>query len=410
MDSLVSRQELRQDEDVTGAKSGFTRYLTNALSVFVDLFVMEPNTSISNAPPIFNGNDYAHWKVRMKTYLKGLNNNIWVTIEKGFERPNGDLEKWSKEDIVKSNWNNRGLSCIFNYVSSDEFRRITLCETSKEPWDILKKTHEGSKGVTKAKPQMLMSRFETVNIMEDEMFGEFYTKLSEIVNSMRGLGEKVPEITAVEESKDVELLEVDELIGSLITYESMRFSPKAKSIALKTTKKENKVVHEESSDDESFDFEPIAMLTWNFQKYLKNGYGHIKADYGNLKNAKENAMNASLSGELKSNDSDDKKGKKVVCMAFPATIQGSSDSVSAEIDGNAYEEILDEGSVKSCSHIVSHDTLVRNFTDARKKCKELLKQLADENQFLRNKMDGIRPAIEPSRVLEISNWLILEGI
>jgi hypothetical protein len=50
----------------------------------------------------------------------------------------------------------------------------------------------------------------------------------------------------VEESKDV-----DELVDSLITYESKRFSPKAMSIALKTNKKEKEVVHEESSDDES---------------------------------------------------------------------------------------------------------------------------------------------------------------
>jgi hypothetical protein len=42
--------------------------------------------------------------------------------------------------------------------------------------------------VRKAKLQMLMSRFKTVNMKEDETFGEFYTELSEIVNSMQGLG------------------------------------------------------------------------------------------------------------------------------------------------------------------------------------------------------------------------------
>ena len=73
-----------------------------------------------------------------------------------------------------------------------------------------------------------------------------------------------PKITIVEEMKDVELLDVNELVGSLITYESRRFSPKAKSIALKTTKKEKEAVHEESSDDESSDFELIALLTRNF--------------------------------------------------------------------------------------------------------------------------------------------------
>ncbi|XP_059451028.1 uncharacterized protein LOC132181814 [Corylus avellana] len=221
---------------------------------------------------------------------------------------------------------------------------------------------------------------------EDETFGEFYTKLSEIGNFMRGLGEGVPEvrvvekilqslpphfepkIIAVEESKDVELLDVDELVGSLTTYESMRFSSKAKCIALKTSKKEKKVVHEESSVDKSSDSKPIAMLTKNFHKYLKLAKqarrrsselpskgesqkdsrvkcysckkthfpqryecqvsGHIRADSRNLKNARGNAMTASSSDESESNDSDDQKGKKVVYMAIPATIQGFSDRAS----------------------------------------------------------------------------------
>ena len=100
---------------------------------------------------------------------------------------------------------------------------------------------------------------------------------------MQGLGERVPKvrvvekilrslpprfdpkIVVVEESKDV-----DELVGSLITYESRRFSPKEKSIALKTSEKEKEIIHEESSDDESFDSESIATLTRNFHKYLKH--------------------------------------------------------------------------------------------------------------------------------------------
>ena len=62
-------------------------------------------------------------------------------------------------------------------------------------------------------------------------------------------------VTTVEESKDVKLLDIDELV---------------KSIALKTTKNEKEMVCEESSEEESSNSEPIAMLIRNFQKYLKN--------------------------------------------------------------------------------------------------------------------------------------------
>ena len=95
---------------------------------------------------------------------------------KGFVQLDGEFDKWSKEDTGKSNWNNRRLSYIFNYVFSYEFHQITLCETSKEAWDILENAHEGSKGIVrKAKLQMLTSWFESMNMKEDETFENFYT-------------------------------------------------------------------------------------------------------------------------------------------------------------------------------------------------------------------------------------------
>ena len=71
----------------------------------------------------------------------------------------------------------------------------------------------------------------------DECFDEFYVKLNDIVNSAYNLGEiydqpkivgKIlrsliedfrPKVTAITESKDVDSIPVDELVGSLQFYE-----------------------------------------------------------------------------------------------------------------------------------------------------------------------------------------------
>ncbi|RVW22501.1 hypothetical protein CK203_107300 [Vitis vinifera] len=156
---------------------------------------------------------------------------------------------------------------IFNAISTYEFRRIGTCTSTMEAWDILQVTHEGTNAVKVSKLQMLTSRFETIRMDDHETFGEFHAKLMDIVNSSFNLGEPIsnskvvrkilrsrPErfrakVTAIEESKDVDSLKIDELVGSLQTFEMTLVSPrKAKGIALKTIKEES--LSSESEDDE----------------------------------------------------------------------------------------------------------------------------------------------------------------
>ena len=98
-------------------------------------------------------------------------------------------------------------------------------------------TYEGKKKVKNIKLQMLTTRFEKLKMGEDESFDSFYSKLNKVVIGKFNLGEKtedskivkkilrsLPEsfrakITAIEESKDLDDIKVQELIGSLQTYE-----------------------------------------------------------------------------------------------------------------------------------------------------------------------------------------------
>ena len=49
--------------------------------------------------------------------------------------------------------------------------------------------HEGTKAVKINKLQQLTTRFESIRMFDDKSFGEFYTKLNDIVNSAYNLGE-----------------------------------------------------------------------------------------------------------------------------------------------------------------------------------------------------------------------------
>ena len=156
---------------------------------------------------------------------------------------------------------------MFYGVSLDEFHRISHITVAKEAWKILETTYEGTKKVKDTKLQMLITRFEELKISEDESFDSFYSKLNEVVVSKFNLGEKredskivrkilrsLPEsfhakVTAIEESKDLDDIKVQELIGSLQTYElSLPNQRKSKSLILKTVN-ERVDVHDSSDDD-----------------------------------------------------------------------------------------------------------------------------------------------------------------
>ena len=119
---------------------------------------------------------------------------------------------------------------------------------------------------------------------EDESFDSFYSKLNEVVIDKFNLGEKtedskvvrkilrsLPEsfrakVTTIEESKDLNEIKVQKLIGSLQTYElSLPNQRKSKSLALKTI---NERVETHDSSDKDVIEKDVAYLANNFRKFL----------------------------------------------------------------------------------------------------------------------------------------------
>ena len=120
---------------------------------------------------------------------------------------------------------------------------------------------------------------------EDESLDSFYSKLNEVVISKFNLGEKMedskvvrkilrslPEsfrakVTVIEESKDLDEIKVQELVGSLQTYElSLPTQRKSKSLTLKTI---NERVEAHDSLDKDVVEKDVAYLANIFRKFLK---------------------------------------------------------------------------------------------------------------------------------------------
>ena len=95
-------------------------------------------------------------------------------------------------------------------------------------------------------------------------------------------------VTAIEESKDLDDIKIQELIDSLQTYElSLPSQRKSKSLALKTINE--RVVVQDSSDEDEVEKE-VAYLTKNFCKFLKfkkDGKSFEKGKFSNFKKDKK---------------------------------------------------------------------------------------------------------------------------
>ena len=113
-------------------------------------------------PPHYDGNNYAYWKVKMKAFLKSIDERVWNSIEQGLENPTTPVSEWQTSQKEVAAFNSKAMNAIFNAVSMVD---------------------EGTKAVKINKLQQLTSKFESIRMSDDESFDEFYAKLNVIVNS-----------------------------------------------------------------------------------------------------------------------------------------------------------------------------------------------------------------------------------
>ena len=97
--------------------------------------------------PHFDRNNYAYWKVRMKAFLKFIDERVWNSVEYGWEKPTTPVSEWQTSQNEAATFNSKAMNAIFNAVSMEEFKRISNVEVAYTTWNILQTVHEGIKTV-----------------------------------------------------------------------------------------------------------------------------------------------------------------------------------------------------------------------------------------------------------------------
>ena len=79
-------------------------------------------------PPLFDGTNYACWKVRMRAFLQFLNEKVWQVVEIGWTKPKEAPADWDEVKIKAANFNSRALNALFSAITNEEFKKISSTE------------------------------------------------------------------------------------------------------------------------------------------------------------------------------------------------------------------------------------------------------------------------------------------
>ncbi|XP_073039009.1 uncharacterized protein [Primulina eburnea] len=227
---------------------------------------MEASTNIVFRPPVLDGSNYALWKVKMRVFIKSIEERAWQRVFDGWSPPkiedaDGDTRlkpesTWTIDEVQNSNFNSKALNAIFLSVDTRMFNLITNCVCAREAWDILQKHCEGSESVRKTRLKTVASKFESLRMEDKESILEYDSRLRQLSNEAHSLGDPMsnerlvnkvlrylPErfnvkVCAIKESKDTSTINLYELMSSLRTFEmnlDLQKKDKGKTIALEVS-------------------------------------------------------------------------------------------------------------------------------------------------------------------------------
>ena len=189
------------------------------LAVTVRLKSADQPTQIETFP-ILNKLNYQVWASRMRLHLQGL--ELWDAIE--------------SENVARKK--DRQVKLILFCTISDEVtRELDVEKTAKQTWNTLKVKSGGVTQILKAWIQSLKRDYENLSMDDDDLFLDYFRKLSCVVNELRTLGEVITDVevstkllrsvsskldaitTSIEQFQDLEMITLEEVISTLKVHE-----------------------------------------------------------------------------------------------------------------------------------------------------------------------------------------------
>ncbi|GAV56668.1 UBN2 domain-containing protein, partial [Cephalotus follicularis] len=205
----------------------------------------------------------------MEIYLKSRDFRNWLSVKNGPHTPTKLNDKnelvskpedeWDEEDFRKLTIDNKALNILLVALDKTEYNLVRRCTSAHEVWKLLILTHEGTEQVKNAKLALLNRDYELFKMQPNESIKNLYNRLLDITNGLLGL-----------ESKYLKTMEIEELLGSLMTHEVKLNKKSAKLVETKPQEERRKDIalksthKEEASSEEELEEEDYVLFAKRF--------------------------------------------------------------------------------------------------------------------------------------------------
>jgi hypothetical protein len=187
--------------------------------------------------PRLTKQNYDLWCIQYKAILRSQ--ELWELVEDGYTEPESIREEVAMSNAKKQTFresrkkDNKALFTIYQGFDEATLEMVARTKTSKEAWKMLNKTYSGVEKTKRVRLQASRGDFEKLSKESNEIVSDYFTKVIFVVHQMRRNGENIDDVRvmekilrsldskfdhiviAIEESKNLEDLTIEELMGSL---------------------------------------------------------------------------------------------------------------------------------------------------------------------------------------------------
>jgi hypothetical protein len=228
---------------------------------------MNSGSFLGNLPlPRLTKSNYDNWSIQIRALLGAK--DAWGVVETGYTEPAdvGALTvaeiKILKETRMKDK---SALYILYQAVDESGFEKIAGATTSKEAWETLQRVFKGADKVKQVRLQTLRGELEAMKMKETEGVSDYISRVQAVVNQLKRNGEALTDarvvekilrsltenfenvVCAIEESKNLEEMSIDDLAGSLEAHEQRKKKkqeqPLDEALQTKATIKDEKVMY-----------------------------------------------------------------------------------------------------------------------------------------------------------------------